>query len=352
MPVKQLQFVTSFFSKSLVAVFLCFTAQAIAETETASHAKAVNVKVVLLEELALYPQRYSPAEVVSLNEPVVSAEIAARVTGLSVRVGDVVEAGAELATLDCTNYQLARRIADGELHALNAREALAKQRVKRALELEGKQLVSVDLLEERQADLAVLRAQKASTRAVLQRAQLDESRCVVVSPFKSLVTERMSSVGQYATLGSALVKLIDLEQLEVSAQVFSQDAMQLESAEKFVFEHNDQRVVLKLRHVLPTIDADTRNREVRLEFTDQKVLPGTSGKLRWQDVRPHLPAKVWVKRNGQLGVFVSRNQRAQFVAVPSAKMGLANAVLLPKHTHIITEGHYALQHNQRVLVAD
>ncbi|MEH6357554.1 MAG: efflux RND transporter periplasmic adaptor subunit [Pseudomonadales bacterium] len=341
-----------FIDVGLMALLLCFTSLVSAETKTPPETAAIKVKVITLDQLAFYPQRSAPAQVVSLNEPVISAEIAARVTALSVRVGDVVEAGAELATLDCRNYQLAGRIAGGTVRALDARKKLAKQRVTRVLELEDKQLVSTDLLEERQADLTALQAEHGSASASLQRAKLDESRCVVISPFKALVTERMSSVGQYATLGSALVKLIDLQQLEVSAQVSSQNAARLDAVQSFTFEHNDQPMALNLRHVLPALDANTRNRAVRLEFADKKALPGASGKLLWRDARPHLPAEVWVKREGQLGVFVLSNERAQFIAVSSARMGRANVVNLPNNTQIIIEGHYALQHNQRVQVID
>lgn len=312
----------------------------------------LSVTVTPLNELAFYPQRSAPAQVLSLNEPVISTQVAAQVSALSVRVGDIVAKGGELARLDCTDYQLARRIADGTLRALNARTALAKQRVKRALELEDKQLVSTDLLEERQADLTALQADQAGAQAGLQRAKLDESRCVVSSPFKALVTQRISSEGQYATVGSKLVKLVDLEQLEVSAQVFSEDAARLDQVKQFSFEHDGQIFALKLRSVLPMIDANTRNREVRLEFAGQASLPGASGKLSWQDARAHLPAEVWLKRDGQLGLFIVQQGRAHFVAVPSAKMGRANAADLPPGAQIITKGHYALQPNQAVKLSD
>ena len=98
--------------------------------------------------------------------------------------------------------------------------------------------------------------------------------------------------------------------------------------------------------------ASTRNREVRLLFASEKALPGAAGKLLWQDVRPHLPAEVWLKRDGQLGIFILKEQRAEFVAVASAKMGRANAVNLPPAAQIITEGHYALNNGVRVVVAD
>jgi len=305
-----------------------------------------------LAELAFYPQRSTPARVISLNEPVVSAQIAAQVKALTVRVGDVVVKGGELARLDCADYKLARRIADGSLQALNARTVLAKQRLKRAFELEDKQLVSTDLLDERQANLTALQADQTSARAALQRAQLDESRCVIISPFNALITQRLSSEGQYATPGSALFKLIDLNQKEVSAQVFSEDAARLEGAKKFSLQHDGQSFALKLRSVLPVINANTRNREVRLEFLGKSSLPGASGKLLWQDLRPHLPAEVWLKRNGQLGLFILKQGQAHFVAVPTAKMGRANAVDLAVDTQIITKGHYALQPDQPVKLTD
>ena len=305
-----------------------------------------EIEVTLFSELAFYPERSAPARVISLNEPVISTQISAQVLAIPVRVGDRVKKGEVLAQLDCRDFLLNKQRAEAALSALNARRVLANQRVKRALELESRGLVSTDLLEERQADLQALAADFNGAKATLEQAQLDASRCQLISPFNGVVTERISAEGQYANLGSPLLELVDLEQLEVSAQVFSEDAARLTNEVSFSLEHDGRRFPLKLRQLLPVIHEETRQRELRLEFTGAASLPGASGKLTWQDPRPHLPADVWLKRDQQMGLFIEQQGKAHFVPVPAAKMGRANPLDLPADTRIVTRGHVALQHGQ------
>ncbi len=91
-------------------------------------AEKVTVKTARISEVAIYPERSAPAAVVSLNESVISARIAARVDELSVRVGDIVEKGGDLAKLDCSDYELAYRESVARLEALQTRRDYAKRR--------------------------------------------------------------------------------------------------------------------------------------------------------------------------------------------------------------------------------
>ena len=307
-----------------------------------------GIKTLPLSEIALYPERSAPATVVSLNEAVVSAQIDARVVEIPVRVGDVLEAGAVLARLDCSDYQLARSAMAAKLEALEARIVLAKRRVKRTESLLKKKSISEESLDERRADLAVLKADKRGAKADLDVSKLNESRCNVVSPFRALVIDRISSVGDYASRGHSLVKVVDLDRLEVSAQVFAQDAKYVKDVEKLYFEQGGQRYLLKLRTVLPSINTVTRNQEVRLLFVSDQALTGAAGKLFWRDVRPHVPANLLVKRGGQLGVFTVNEGHAEFIATPTAQAGRASPVDLPILTPLVVEGHLGLRDSDQV----
>ncbi|OGB79775.1 MAG: hypothetical protein A3G82_11685 [Burkholderiales bacterium RIFCSPLOWO2_12_FULL_67_210] len=79
---------------------------------------------------------------------------------------------------------------------------------------------------------------------------------------------------------------------------------------------------------------------------------GTSGTLRWQEARPHLPPALMVRRGSALGVFVRQGTGAQasarFVPLPGAQEGRASAVDLPADTPVIVRGQAALQHGQPI----
>ncbi len=321
----------------------------LASTHLAIAAQEKGVKTQPLSEVALYPERSAPASVVSLNQATISAQINATVTQIPVRVGDIVDKGAILARLDCTDYQFSSKVALARLDELKARIQLAKRRVKRAASLLQKQSVSEQTLEEREADLAVLQANYQAAQADLGVAELNEERCVVRSPFQALVQERVSAQGDYASIGHPLVRILDLDAIEVSAQVFAQDARYVGFADKLHFEHAGQRYPLSLRTVLPAINSQTRNQEVRLLFAGEAALPGAAGKLYWRDVRPHVPAHLLVKRDGQLGLFIVSEGQARFIAMPAAQAGRASPTNLPELTPLVVEGHLGLRDEEPVL---
>ena len=306
-------------------------------------AQESDIKIQTLSEVALYPERSAPASVVSLNQATVSAQINASIVDIPVRVGDVVEKGDILARLECADYQFASKIVKARLEELDAQIQLAQRRVKRASSLLQKQSISEQTLEEREAELAVLMANLRAAQADLGATELDESRCIVRSPYQALVQERMSAQGDYASVGHPLVNILDLEDIEVSAQVFAQDARYVSIADRLYFDQAGQRYSLKLRTVLPVINIQTRNQEVRLSFDGVSALPGAAGKLVWRDVRPHVPAHLLVKRDGQLGLFIVSEGQARFVAMPAAQAGRASPVSLPVLTPLVVEGHLGLR---------
>lgn len=315
----------------------------------ANAAETTAVITAPLEEIALYPKRSAPATVVSLNETTVSSRIQAQVKRIPVKVGNVVDRGNTLAELDCVDYELATRERRSTLESLKAQIELAKRRLERTRQLTLKQSVSEELLDERESDLNVLQASFRGAEAQLDMALLNESRCIVKSPFRGLVVERISAVGQYVNIGTALLSIIDIDNLEISAQIISTDAQQIQASNELRFEQNNKVFPLLLRSVSGSINPETRNREVRLLFQTQQTLPGTAGKLTWIDKRPHIPGEYLVRRGEKLGVFTINNGIAVFVPVVDAQAGRASPIDLPKQTLIVIEGQFSLKENDSVI---
>ncbi len=310
----------------------------------------ITVNTATIADVAIYPERSAPATVVSLNESTISSRITAQVEELPVRVGDIVEAGNVLAKLDCSDYKLASRASRSRIEALKAQIELAKRRLERTKKLTLKQSISEEILDERESELAVLNADTRGAKADLEMANVNESRCTVTSPFKALIVERISAVGQYTNVGTALVKIMDIEQLELSAQAFSQDTDQISNADELVFEHASKRYPVKLRSVIPAINPETRNKEVRLLFKNGPALPGAAGKLIWRDSRAHIPGEFLVSRNGELGVFSIKDSVAHFISIPSAQTGRASPTTLPIDTPLVIEGQFSLKEADNVSV--
>ena len=311
---------------------------------------AVAVKTARIKDLAIYNWKSAPATVVSLNDTSVASQVKARIDEIAVKVGEVVEAGSVLVRLDCTDYRIAERRVEAEIGALQARIRLAERRLERTRELERQQTASEDLLDQREADLAVLQAQHRGALSQLENAQTNASRCAIRSPFRAVVTARPAAVGEFADMGTRLLEIMDIERLEISAQVPALDIETVEQAEEIYFEDTASRYAVMLRTVTPAVNTQTRNREVRLLFSNGAALPGAAGKLVWRDSQPHVSAKLLVRRGNDFGIFINNTGKARFHAIPGAQQGRNTPVDLPPDTVVITEGHYRLEDGQPVIL--
>ena len=304
---------------------------------------SIPVKAARLADIAVYPHKFAPATVVSLNNTAVSTQVGARVDEITVRVADVIEPGSVLARLDCTDFELAKKQAEANIASLRARIKLAERRLTRTEALVKKQTVSEELLDQREADLAVLRADYQGAFSQLDMSKLDISRCTIVSPFKAVITARTGSVGEFAQKGTKLFEIVDIGQLEISAQVPGTDIAQVVTVKDLYFEDSTGRYDVELRAVAPTVNTQTRNREARLLFSNTAALPGAAGKLLWQDNRAHISARLLVRRQDSLGVFIADKGKARFHALPDAQQGRAAPTTLPLDTSVVTEGQFGLQ---------
>lgn len=314
---------------------------------------AVPVRVAPLSTLALQPTRTAPATVVSNSDVDISAEIAARVVEFPLRVGDVADKGAVIVRLDCRDYELELDRARADLDVLQARLELARRRLERARELAARQSLAVEILDEREAERTVLAAEIAGNRARIAQATVAISRCTITSPFRALLRERGAPPGQYAQAGDVVARVIDVDDLELSAEVQLADVPAVTDSAELVFVTGDERYPVRLRVAVAAIDTETRSQELRLVFPAARPLNGSAGQLSWTDTRPHVPGMALIRRGDDLGLFLVVDGHARFVSVPAAQAGRASPVALPADSLIVVEGHYGLTDGQAVrLLAD
>lgn len=292
-----------------------------------------------LADIAVYPTRSAQAQVVSLNESQVAAEISAIIKRLPPEPGQTLAKGAVLAELDCRDYQLATESAQAALAATEAQARLAEQQHRRAVQLAQEKFISKDLLDTRTTELDAARANVAVNRAAAKTAQRQEGKCVVRAPFPAVVVERLAQVGEMATPGTPLVKLLDRSRIQVKAEVQEGDVAGLAQAKSINFVSPAGDVPLKLLRISPAQARSTRLSEARLAFKSRPAAAGTSGQVQWATPQPHIPSNLVVRRNGRLGVFVSEGDTPRFVPLPEAQEGRpAPANGLGKNSSIVVNG--------------
>lgn len=292
-----------------------------------------------LSAIAVHPARSAQAQVVSLNESQVAAQIAAAIIRLPPEPGQTLARGAVLAELDCRDHQLAAESAQAALAAAQAQARLAAQQHERAARLARENFISADLLDARAAELDAARSQEAVQQAALKTARHQVDKCVVRAPFPALVLERLAQVGEMAVPGTPLARLLDLSRIQVKAEVQEADAADLAQARRLALVTPGGSYPLKLLRVSPAMARSTRLVEVRLAFMSRSAPPGASGQVRWSTPRAHLPPEVLARRNGRLGVFLVAGGTPRFVPLAGAQEGRpAPAAGLPPDARIVVKG--------------
>lgn len=299
-----------------------------------------------LSEIALYPLREASAQVVSLNESRIAAEISGRIEAIQVRVGERVAPGAVLARIECSDHELARDRARASLEAARARLELAQQQLERARELGTHGFLSQEAVASRQTEVQVLRAEAEQSRIQLGAADRAVGKCVVRAPFPAVVRERLGQVGELAAPGSPLVAISDAGRIEVAAQVQLGDAESLKKARELRFVGSRESRPLVLLRVSPAIAPQARTVEARLRFKDEPAAAGASGTVTWRDSRAHIPADLVVRRQGRLGVFVEERGIARFRALAEAQEGRPAPADLSPGARVVVTGQLTLLDGQ------
>ncbi|MCX7099932.1 MAG: efflux RND transporter periplasmic adaptor subunit [Methylobacter sp.] len=310
--------------------------------------EVIPVRTQTLAELAIYPESAAPAVSVSLNNSAIASQVDALVLDIPVRVGDNVKAGAVLVQLSCRDFELDRTKLQAERQAAQAKLELSQWQLKQAETLAQQQTLPEEQVQEKRSQLAVLRGDLAAHAARIEATERQITHCTVKAPFAGVITERLISIGQFASRGTALVRLLDISHPEVSAQVSSRETPALQNSKSLVFEHNGEDYPLHCRTVLPAIHTETGTQEVRLDFIGRKAEPGAAGRLLWRDKVMHVPAELLVKRGEQLGLFINQTGTAHFHALPDAQSGRPAAIALPVDTQVIVTGQFALNEGMAI----
>jgi RND family efflux transporter MFP subunit len=296
-----------------------------------------------LREIAVYPERSAQAQVVSLNESRIAAELTARIVKLAVEPGQRIARGALIAQLDCRDYGLATERAEAAKAASQARARLADLQYVRARKLTTEGFISREALDSRAAELDSARADVAVNAAAVKTTRSAQSKCRVRAPFPAIVLERLAQEGEMATPGTALASLIDTSRIEVKAEVQAADAVSLKTAGNIVLVTGEGRFGVRLARLSPALVKNSRLAEARLRFTGKAAAPGASGRIVWASPEMHVAAALLARRQGKLGVFVASDKTTRFHPLPNAQEGRpAKAEGLQADSRIVVRGQGTL----------
>jgi len=318
-------------------------------------AQPILIKAEPLSKLAIVVNRSVPAKVLSLRKATIASELTSNVISLPIMVGDQLNPGQRVGKLDCTDNELNLKRAQAELSALNANRKLAKQQLEQLQKLQKNRNTSEDQINQKLAQLSVVESKINAGEISIQIAKGQIEKCLIISPFKGVVTDVKSTEGSFTTLGTPIFSLIDIENVELAATMTSVQLNQINKTNQSFFLFEEQTYPVKIRTVLPVVDTHTQTHIVRLTFTDQWPLPGANGRLQWVLSGNIIPASLIVYRDGKNGVFtVEQTQtdqlRAKFIAVHNIQQGQIALVDIPESTLLVTDGRFSLADGDQIVL--
>ena len=323
---------------------------------TVAGEKSTSVTVQTLEKLLFHPLKKAPAQVVTLHNSLLSSEISALVKDVHVQVGDRVLKDQLLVTLECDDYELSKQQLLSEQQALAAEHKFAAYQFERSEKLLKSKSVSQELHRRQASGLSQLEAQLQLLQSKIKLADKTISRCGIKAPYTGVVAERLVNLGENVASHTPLIRLIDVDNLEVEVQapIVVIDDLNYKTLN---FVYREQYYPLEIRAVIPSVETRARHQRVRLRFTDKKALPDAFGMVEITSRELKIPSNYLVSRQSLVGLFVLKKRAdgqayASFYGLKDALIGRdASLKLDPELTpdsKVIIEGRNALNDGDAV----
>lgn len=204
--------------------------------------------------------------IVTLDQAVLSSELASRITAIPYRMGDMFQKGELLVQLDCTLYDAQKRKVSAELQATEIRVNNARQL---------SQLRSIGTL-----DLALAEAELQKTQAELDIATLNTQRCQVKAPYSGRIESLKVQEHENVQPHQELLKIIGTTKLEAEILVPADWIQWLEAGHPVQLhtQETDQTISALISHIGPSIDPASQTLQLRARLTSNAdtLRPGMS----------------------------------------------------------------------------
>ncbi len=149
----------------------------------------------------------------SLADPVISAEVAAKVVQVKVAAGSDVKAGQVLAILDAGDADASLQAVKADVQRLQTVAANQARNLQRLRGLREQNFISQAGLEDAEAQQEALQAQLTAGRAQLVIAQRNVGKTQVLSPVSGRVEKQIVVAGQFVRVGDPLFQVVSLQKL-------------------------------------------------------------------------------------------------------------------------------------------
>jgi len=172
----------------------------------AEHATPITVTRAERKDLEVWESAVGQLE--PKIAPMLAAEVAGRLIGVHIDVGDQVKRGQVLAEIDPGDYRLAKAAAQADIEQVQALLRVQKLQVNRLRTLVRKRAINQSTLDDAEAQLGALQAQLAGAHVRLQQAERSLTKTRILAPFDARVDSTQVSRGDYVKVGTPLFRIV------------------------------------------------------------------------------------------------------------------------------------------------
>jgi RND family efflux transporter MFP subunit len=200
-----------------------------------------------------------------------------RVTSLDVDVGQTVEQGQRLLSLDHRSLDADLAQAQAALREAEAGAELARSNLARGQQLAAGKYISAGQLDELRAARTQAEARLGTARAARDASALRRSFADLRAPAAGIVSKRLVQPGQVVVAGTELLRLIRDGKLEWRAELPASQLGQVGPGDPVRLRGRDGSAVTgRVRAVSPGVDTQTRTGTVYADLPEPGGLqPGT-----------------------------------------------------------------------------
>ncbi|MBI1213796.1 MAG: efflux RND transporter periplasmic adaptor subunit [Alphaproteobacteria bacterium] len=344
-----------------LGVWLLWPAPKAAPADAAQAPAAVNeadlpqVTVAQVKSVRLAPQASFPGTVMSRNDSKLAADVAGRVEWVA-EVGTAVAKGDVIARLDKHMVEMQRDSDKANVTRLEAVVKFDRVHADRMDVLLGKGAVAKTVRDQaistRDSDVAAL----AAAKSALERSQYRLDHAEIRAPFAGRVAARLINIGEYANEGHEIVRLVALDEIEISAEVPITSMHYLKENMHVTAMIDSKPVETVVRTVVPVGDHLSRMVEVRLTIAPSSAFVGDAARVLVPSAEPRtvlaVPRDALILREDNTYLFkLDKDKTAQRIAVGTgAEDGELVEVsgTLSEGDHIIVRGAEHLESGQKV----
>lgn len=197
----------------------------------------------------------------AVNAAMVRVRVPGELQGLTVREGDSVRAGQELARIDPTESRARLQQAREQADAARAQIDLAQRQFDNNRALVDQGFISRTALEASQSNLAAAQANHKATLATLELARKSLDDSVLRAPIAGVVSQRLAQPGERLAVDARVVEIVDPRQLELEATLTAADSARLRVGQVAVLdvEGAPGRITARVARINPSAQAGSRS---------------------------------------------------------------------------------------------